>query len=282
MRSGPNRPAPGTGAEPAETGQILRDRRIHDEWRSLYRREQVEALQRLYLSEVVRRLGLRPGMRILDAGCGTAFNAVRLAEMGLEIDGVDLSRSAIAEGVDYAEACGVSDRVRLRQGDLTALDVPDRTYDAVLCLGVLMHVPDFDAAIAELARILKPGGALLLYEGNVDSPENLAQRAFWKRFRTRDIRVEDQDGAACSWLPFAGGRFLVRNVSLPWLVRKLGPAGLDLEWRMTGDLTETYARRWMPFPGLVLALNRLWFKARGPAGLASGFFVCFRKGHRAE
>lgn len=172
--------------------------------------------------------------------------------------------------------------MRLRQGDLTALDVPDRTYDAVLCLGVLMHVPDFDAAIAELARILKPGGALLLYEGNVDSPENLAQRAFWKRFRTRDIRVEDQDGAACSWLRFAGGRFLVRNVSLPWLVRKLGPAGLDLEWCMTGDLTETYARRWMPFPGLVLALNRLWFKARDPARLASGFYACFRKGHRAE
>jgi hypothetical protein len=46
---------------------------------------------------------------------------------------------------------------------------------------------------------------------------------------------------------------------------------------MTGDLTETYARRWMPFPRLILALNCLWFGVGGPAGLASGYYVCFRK-----
>jgi ubiquinone/menaquinone biosynthesis C-methylase UbiE len=223
-------PRPTTGrADPAETGEILGERGIHDEWQSLYRQKQVEALQRLYLGEVVRRLGLKPGMKILDAGCGTAFNAVRLAEMGLEIDGIDISQSAIAGGNEYAAARGVADGVHLRQGDLTALDVPDGAYDAVLCLGVLMHVPDFDAAIGELARILKPGGALVLLEGNVRSPENFAQRAFWKQFRKTDIQVEERDGVACSWLPFEGGKFLVRNVSLPWLRRKLEAVGLQFE-----------------------------------------------------
>ena len=140
-----------------------------------------------------------------------------------------------------------------------------------------MHVPDFDAAVHELARVLKPGGALVLLEANAHSPESLAQRAYWKMFRRKDVRIEESPGLALAWIPSAGGSFLVRNVSISWLEKALGKVGLELEWSRTGDLTELYARRWVRFRKALIALNRMWFRAHAPARLASGFFACFRK-----
>ena len=264
-------------AEAAQTDAVLRDRRIHEEWRDLYRRDDVAGLQRSYLEEIVARLGLAPGTTIFDAGCGTAFNAVRLAEMGFRVEGIDLSQAAIEAGRDYAVQRNVADRVRLRQGDLTKLEIADASFEAIICFGVLMHVPNFDAAVGELARVLKPGGALVLLEGNAQSPENMAQRAYWKRFRRQDIRVEESPGLALAWIPSAGGSFVVRNVSVSWLTKSLERVGLELEWSRTGDLTELYARRWVRIRKALIALNRLWFRAHGPARLASGFFACFRK-----
>jgi ubiquinone/menaquinone biosynthesis C-methylase UbiE len=95
--------------------------------------------------------------RLLDAGCGPGGNGAWLAEHG-SVVGVDLSPDALAF-------------VRARRPDTTpvrasvdALPFDDRSYDAVVGLTVLYTVPDDGAALRELARVTRPGGALLLVE----------------------------------------------------------------------------------------------------------------------
>jgi SAM-dependent methyltransferase len=101
---------------------------------------------------------------VLDIGGGTGGFAVRVAELGHRVRVVDPSPDALAALGRRAQESGVADRVTAQQGDLsTLLEVvgPD-SVDVVLCHGVLEIVDDPAAALATIARVLRPGGALSL------------------------------------------------------------------------------------------------------------------------
>jgi SAM-dependent methyltransferase len=100
---------------------------------------------------------LHDGPRILDAGCGPGGNGAWLATHG-DVVGVDLSADALA----FVRARRPTTRpVRAR---VEALPFADGAYDVVVGLTILYTVPDDARAVAELARVLRPGGALLLVE----------------------------------------------------------------------------------------------------------------------
>jgi SAM-dependent methyltransferase len=112
---------------------------------------------------LVDALELRPGMRVLDAGCGPGRHALALARRGIDVVGVDLSDDFIAlareqaAGMDHAAFLVVDVR------DLAF----DREFDAVICLcqggfGLLGGGEDEDRALAGLAGALRPGGRLAL------------------------------------------------------------------------------------------------------------------------
>lgn len=226
---------------------------------------------------VVDRLGLLPDMRTLDASYGSAFNAVCLAKMGLTVEAVDYSTHAVEEGRRYVEATGVADRVTVRQGDLTKLDAPDASYDAVLCLGVLMHIPNLRVALGELVRVLKPGGVLLLSGVNRASPQFRVQRLFYRLARRGRVEIEELPGHTNLWISKGDEKLLARKVSIPWLIGVVRARGLAFQWKKPLHLTEAYVR----FPqgrgrrGIV-ALNRAWFR-HYPASLAIGNYLAFRK-----
>jgi len=92
---------------------------------------------------------------LLDAGCGTGFNLVALARFGATV-GVDLSQDAIG----FCRERGV----RAVRGSVLRLPFPDAAFDAVTSFDVIYHdwVADDRAAVAEMARVLRPGGALLV------------------------------------------------------------------------------------------------------------------------
>jgi trans-aconitate methyltransferase len=99
-------------------------------------------------------LALPRGSAVLDAGCGTGALADALAarDTAARITGIDISPAfleAARARVPHAD---------FRPGDLTALDLPDAAFDAALSLLVLQFVPDRAKALAEMARVTKPGG----------------------------------------------------------------------------------------------------------------------------
>jgi 2-polyprenyl-6-hydroxyphenyl methylase/3-demethylubiquinone-9 3-methyltransferase len=96
----------------------------------------------------------RPGAVLVDAGCGAGLLAPHVRRLGYRHVGVDLRRS----GLEQASARGVAP-VR---GDVTALPLADGCADVVVAGEILEHVGDLAGAVAELCRVLRPGGLLVL------------------------------------------------------------------------------------------------------------------------
>ena len=96
-------------------------------------------------------LGDVSGRRILDMATGTGRAALALARRGAMVVGVDASREML--GVARERAAGEGLSIEFLEGDAHALAFPDRAFDAVVCLRMLMHVPDWRMALAELCRV---------------------------------------------------------------------------------------------------------------------------------
>lgn len=96
---------------------------------------------------------------VLDAGCGTGLSGRALAAAGFgTIDGMDVSRRSL----EIAERLGVYRT--LRHVDMQELPLPcnDDVYDGLACAGVLTYIPDSDAILREFARVVRPGGCMVL------------------------------------------------------------------------------------------------------------------------
>lgn len=102
---------------------------------------------------------LRPGMKVLDFGCGPGTISVGLAKAVApgELHGVDIEAPQIAMAQAAAQAGGHGN-ARFQVGDVTNLPFADNTFDVVHGHAVLMHVPNLAQALAEVKRVLKPGG----------------------------------------------------------------------------------------------------------------------------
>jgi SAM-dependent methyltransferase len=110
--------------------------------------------RRRVLRAELDRVALGPGARILDAGCGSGRTLQELADYGV-VSGVELSERAAAIARDR----GVGE---VRIGRVEELPWPDVTFDLVTCLDVIEHTADDRATLAELRRVTRPGGTLLV------------------------------------------------------------------------------------------------------------------------
>jgi cyclopropane fatty-acyl-phospholipid synthase-like methyltransferase len=113
-------------------------------------------------------LALPPGARVLDAGCGEGDVAIRLGtRFGLEVDGVDLLEANLRRARAKAARLGLSASLRFHRLDYGDLALPDELFDGAYTMETLVHAFDHRRALAELRRVLKPGGALSLFEYSV-------------------------------------------------------------------------------------------------------------------
>jgi len=96
------------------------------------------------------------GKRVLEIGVGLGADHQRLAEAGAELFGVDLTERAVLHTARRMEACGLPSRLQV--GDAEHLAFGTAIFDRVYSWGVLHHTPDTPGAIAEVRRVLKPGG----------------------------------------------------------------------------------------------------------------------------
>jgi SAM-dependent methyltransferase len=132
----------------------------------------VQNLDAVYRTrDVVRRRRLvreavaaAPGERILDVGCGPGYYVAELAEeVGPDgtVTGVDQSPAMLAVARDRCESLSGTS---FSEGEATALPFGDASFDAVLSVQVMEYVPDVPAALAEIHRVLRPGGRVVLWD----------------------------------------------------------------------------------------------------------------------
>lgn len=133
---------------------------------------------------VFARLGPRPGFRALDAGCGTGEDARALAGLvipdGLVV-GVDASATMIEEARARSVASGLP--VAFERADAAHLDFADASFDGCYAIRVFQHLDDPGAALAELARVVRPGGRIAAADPDHQTAVlDVAERELARRF----------------------------------------------------------------------------------------------------
>jgi ubiquinone/menaquinone biosynthesis C-methylase UbiE len=159
-------------------------------------------------------LDISAGERVLDVGCGsgavTRDIARRVGDRGLVV-GLDASGELLSVARSLAEAAGLGHRVEFREGNALRLPFPDGSFDVVVCATVLSHVPEGATAVPELARVLRPGGRLGVFDFDAD----MTIFTHPDRVLTRRIVAAAADASAVDG-------WLVRR--LPLLFRRAGLA----------------------------------------------------------
>jgi SAM-dependent methyltransferase len=114
----------------------------------------------MLLTVDLERLDVRPGERLLDAGCGEGRHCFGALERGAHVVGLDLDASALrgAAAPLRAGAAARSTLGAMLRGDAFRLPFPDECFDKVICSEVMEHVHDYRAAARELARVTRPAG----------------------------------------------------------------------------------------------------------------------------
>lgn len=116
-----------------------------------------------------------PGGTMLDAGTGPGALLVQLANRrpDLRLTGIDLSGDMVALAERNARAAGHGERVEVRRADVAALPFPDASFDLVVSTFSMHHWAGITASVAELARVLRPGGQLWIYDLRTMSGDTL-------------------------------------------------------------------------------------------------------------
>lgn len=179
------------------------DKVIHTQFRS----KRTVAVWKQLLTE---GLGGRKHQRVLDVGTGPGFFAILLSQMGHKLTAVDASPGMIERASHNFAELGLN--VQAYVGDAAHLNrEEDNTFDAVVCRDVVWTLPEPQKAYTEWHRILKPGGTLIVFDGNYMYKENrslfyrLWYALSWTLILITEKRVRrrsDGDKGLLSELPF--------------------------------------------------------------------------------
>jgi len=191
-------------------------------WDSPAGRHRAERRVRLF----VEHGGLRPGVRALELGCGTAVFLEKVAASGARLTGIDLSADLLARA--RARLTGAAN-VGLVRGNAEAMPFPAGSFDVVYGSSILHHL-SLERSLAEALRLLRPGGAVVFAEPNILNPQvtlmfrvgflkprygvSPDEMAF-SRFHARDV-LRELGFSNVSVVPFD---FVHPSVPGPWIPR---------------------------------------------------------------
>ena len=187
--------------------------------------------------ELVRHIApARPG-NVLDVATGTAGVAIALAtQTEARIRGVDLSDAMLARGRERVRAAGLEDRIELVPGRAESLPYAKGSFDAVSFTYLLRYVADPEATVAELARVIRPGGGMASLDFYV--PPNPLWHAAWRLYTRALLPAGGMLLGGTAWWDV--GRFLGPNIESHYarwpverIVKAWAAAGMvDVGWRV--------------------------------------------------
>jgi ubiquinone/menaquinone biosynthesis C-methylase UbiE len=125
--------------------------------------------------ELVKKVGVTDGLKVLDLGCGDGTTAIPEAQSGADVLGVDISSNLVAAGNARAQALDLTN-IRFQEGDASQLsDLDDESFDLVISMFGAMFAPKpFDVA-KEMVRVTKPGGRIVMGNWIPNDPTLVAQ-----------------------------------------------------------------------------------------------------------
>lgn len=140
-------------------------------WRDVYRLSnvlgEISRRKQDILLELVDSLFLSSESRVLEIGCGAGFLSLLLAERGFKVNATDHALAMVEMAKQHVERANMKNRIQIGVEDAHRLSFPNESFDLVVGLGVVPCLHDLKKALAELNRVLKPGGYVVLGVDNL-------------------------------------------------------------------------------------------------------------------
>jgi ubiquinone/menaquinone biosynthesis C-methylase UbiE len=169
---------------------LQREQTFHDQWAStivvdgINVTDYFEACTAPENRFILRQLGDVQGKSLLDLGCGAGENSVYFAQRGAKCVATDYSPGMVDVALKLAAANGV--QITGRVINAMAIDYPDNSFDIVYAANLLHHIPDPLVTIAEIHRVLKPGGKMCFWDPLRHNPVINVYRKIATEVRTED------------------------------------------------------------------------------------------------
>jgi ubiquinone/menaquinone biosynthesis C-methylase UbiE len=157
-----------------------------------------------YLRRIGKFIQLRPGMRVLEVGAGSGWFMVLCRRRGFACDGVEHNPFCVEHAKELGRRHGVE--LSIREENIETVQLPEQEYDLVIAMSVLEHVEDYERALSNIYRTLKPGG---VFVGNSTNKFSLRSGEYPRLFY--------------GWLPYSLRRAIrVRRHGGPGIVTSSG------------------------------------------------------------
>ncbi|KAL2428702.1 S-adenosyl-L-methionine-dependent Diels-Alderase iccD [Exophiala dermatitidis] len=136
----------------------------------------ISKAQRVMEDHVFDRLGLAPGSRVLDAGAGSGYVAIHMAQKGLNVQAIDITPIHLEDARMNVDKRGLQDKVDVRFGDYHDLsDSSDASFDGIYTMETFVHADEPIKVLRNFYRLLRPGGVLVLNEADFNRNSELLQ-----------------------------------------------------------------------------------------------------------
>jgi ubiquinone/menaquinone biosynthesis C-methylase UbiE len=260
-----------------DTKPLLKEKTIHRQWINQFRTDQNLTYFNLVLDYILKFIMPSKTSTFLDIGCGSGTKSILLANRGFKVHSIDFSDSALNFAKKNIQLEKYKKLIKLFKEDVTALRFDENYYENILCWGVLMHIIEYDKAIHEIYRVLKPGGFLIISESNMNSFTRIIIKPIIKLFYNFENEFYKKEGIV-RYVKKADGSLLSRVTNIQYLIEKFEKEGLVHCKTVSGQFTEFYSiTESKTLKKVIHFLNNIWFKYIKYSKLSESNILIFKK-----